>query len=209
MADRSAVPLTFDPRDYPATPYPGVRPGFDFVQHHGVGHTRTDEWRVDGRRPLLAYGSNACPGKIEWLRTELGLPGPVIVRQVRCVGLAAVWAAGFRLGDDQRPATLAAAPGVVEDHALWLATDEQLAVLDICEGHGVRYRRVQLHTGDIRSADGAVVAVPLAYVGLAQIRMPLLVDGHPVRCADVDQATARTLVGTPATSDGLAVTDVG
>lgn len=209
MADRAAVPLTFDPLDYPADPYPGARPAFDFVQHEGVGHAYTGPPDDLPRVALLAYGSNACPAKIEWLRTALGLPGPVVVRRAVTTGLAAVWAAGLRVVDDQRPATLCARPGTLERHAVWFATAEQLAVLDAGEGRGTRYRLVRLHTGDVRLADGTPVPGPLAYVGLAPARLPLLVDGHPVRCADVGQDRARGLVGHPAASDGLDVTDVG
>ncbi|MFB9924805.1 gamma-glutamylcyclotransferase, partial [Amycolatopsis halotolerans] len=42
----------------------------------GAGHaldTAPPGWR--SRTPVLAYGSNACPSKITWLRTELGLTG--------------------------------------------------------------------------------------------------------------------------------------
>jgi hypothetical protein len=118
-----------------------------------------------------------------------------------------VWSAGRRVVDDQRPATLAAAPGVVEQHAVWLATEDQLQVLDRCEGRGVRYRLVRLHTGTVELEDGTRVPDPLAYVGLAAIRRPLLVDGKPVRCADVTQAAAMNLHGSPAGDDGLDVTE--
>ncbi len=157
---------------------------------------------------MLSYGSNGCPSKIGWLRAELGLPGAVIVLRVRCTGLAAVWAAGFRVVDDQRPATLTAAPGNVETHVVWLATDAQLRVLDRCEGRGERYRLVRVHSGRVELEDGTRVNGPLAYVGLAPARHPLLVGGAPVRCADVSQAEATRLRGTAATGDGLDVTDV-
>ncbi|WP_375487475.1 gamma-glutamylcyclotransferase [uncultured Jatrophihabitans sp.] len=156
-----------------------------------------------GRHPVLAYGSNACPSKITWLRTALGLTGPVVVLRVRTEGLAAVWASGLRVVDDQRPATLCAAPGVVEQHALWLATDDQLAVLDVCEGRGVRYDLALVRTGRFVLDDGSAVPDPLAYVGRSPARHPLLVDGAPVRCAEVAQDVARQLIGEPAAGDGL------
>jgi hypothetical protein len=222
-----AVPLVAA-GDYPALPYPGARPDFSYVEidgsclrvhpaEHGwaVGARPLDDWlRAHGAAPqadrnaLLAYGSNACPSKIEWLRAELGLRGPVVVLRARCTGLAAVWAAGRRVVDDQRPATLCAAPGVAEDHVVWLATADQLAVLDRCEGRGVRYRLGALHTGRVELDEGTRLAEPLAYVGLAPQRLPLLVDGRPVRCADTTQAQAMALAGVPATTDGLDVTEI-
>jgi gamma-glutamylcyclotransferase (GGCT)/AIG2-like uncharacterized protein YtfP len=44
---------------------------------------------------------------------------------------------------------------------------------------------------------------PWVYVGHAETRRPLLVDGAPVRCADVPQEVARTLSGETAATDGL------
>ncbi len=172
-----------------------------------------------GRLPVLSYGSNQCPSKITWMRRELGLTGPVVVLRAATRDVAAVWAAGFRQRDGQRPAVLAAAPGVEERHALWLATPEQVAVLDRCEGRGERYRLARLGpattagsatagTGTVRTEDGAVIERPWCYLGRAAMRRPLLVDGHPVRCADVDQHTAATLLGRPAGTDGLAAAEV-
>ncbi len=195
-----------------------------FVHEGGVGYRVDhdgDAWRVESgqtldewlaergapeitkRLPTLAYGSNACPSKITWLRENLGLRGPVVVLRVTCHGLAAVWAAGLRVVDDQRAATLAAAPGVTEDHSVWLATAEQVAVLDRCEGRGVRYDLVRLRTGRVVLETGDEVERPLAYVGHSELRMPLLVDGQLQRCVVVPQDRARALVGTAADSDGL------
>lgn len=150
---------------------------------------------------MLAYGSNACPSKITWLRSALGLTGPVVAARVRCVGLAAVWASGLRKVDDQRPATLTAAAGA-EYHFLWFVTPEQRAVLDVCEGRGTRYHLARLDSGVVE-LDGTVVEGVHAYVGASAVRYPLLVDGRPVRVADVPQAEAALLLGTPASGHGL------
>lgn len=186
------------------------------------------------RIPVLAYGSNRCPSKIGWLRTELGLTGAVAVLRVRVHDVAAVWAAGIRMRDDQRPATLAASPGTVEEHVVWLASPEQLAVLDVCESRGVRYRLVRLHSGVVEVPGRMALPDVWTYVGTKSpdkspdksastespstgrwngvaprdSRLPLLVDGAPVRCADVPQAAARALVGRAGTTDGLSVSTV-
>jgi gamma-glutamylcyclotransferase (GGCT)/AIG2-like uncharacterized protein YtfP len=145
------------------------------------------------------------------LRDTLGLTGPVVMLRACCRGLAAVWAAGLRTVDDQRPATLAAVPDAEEKHAIWLATPDQVRVLDRCEGRGSRYRLAYVTTGEVRLEDGTLVDRPLAYVAAEgdgdarTVRYPLLVDGRPVRCADVPQSSAAALVGTPAAGDGLAL----
>ncbi|GAB2935514.1 gamma-glutamylcyclotransferase [Rhodococcus aerolatus] len=152
--------------------------------------------------PVLAYGSNRCPSKITWLRRALGLAGPVHVLAARTTGLAAVWAWGFRERDGSRPATLAARPGHVETHAVWWASPEQLTVLDVCEGRGVRYERHALPPGLVDTTELGPLE-PLVYLGFSPDRMPLLVGGDTVLVAEVDQARARTLTGDPAPDDGL------
>jgi gamma-glutamylcyclotransferase (GGCT)/AIG2-like uncharacterized protein YtfP len=218
--------------EFPADPYPGGVPPASFVHLDEVSHRlRPGPWRVGeqaldrwlaergaapaaARIPVLAYGSNRCPSKITWLRRELGLGAdPVVVLRVRTTGLAAVWATGLRYRDGQRPAVLVATPGVREEHAVWLATPAQIEVLDRCEGRDDRFRLARLPTGDgisVRTEDGARLAEPWCYLGHGAIRRPLLVDGHPVRCAELPQALARELDGEPGPGDGLdAATVVG
>lgn len=191
--------------DFPADPYPGAWPERSFTALAAGGlRLGVGELHPDGV-PVLAYGSNRCPAKISWLRTELGLTGDVAVLGADTTDLAAVWASGFRLRDGARPATLTAWSGARERHAVWWATPDQLAVLDVCEARGVSYQRVRLHTGVVHTAEAGVL-VPLTYTGLGRQRMPLLVDGSLVRCADVRQVRARGLVGVPAADDGLRVT---
>ncbi|HEY4022994.1 MAG TPA: gamma-glutamylcyclotransferase family protein [Pseudonocardiaceae bacterium] len=198
----------FSDADYPADPYPGARPDVSFVHLDGHGSAlRSPRQALSTGIPVLAYGSNACPSKITWLRHELGLAGPVTVLRAHCTGLSAVWAAALRVRDGQRPATLAAAPGRRETHAVWLATPDQVEVLDRCEGRGERYRLARLRTGEIRTEDGVLLPDIYAYVGASEIRMPLLVDGAPVPCAEVAQADAIGLIGEPG-PDGLDATTV-
>ena len=218
--------------DFPADPYPGAVPPFSFVHLDELSQPLTVDdgggWRVDGveldlwlaglgapllaeRLPVLAYGSNRNPSKITWLRRELGLAGPVVVLRASTVGLAAVWASGTRARDGQRTSVLGAAPGTAERHALWWASPEQLAVLDRCEGRDDRHRLARLETGAVHldgPGDGVRVDAPWCYLGLSAIRRPLLVDGRPVRCADLGQDAALHLDGEPAPGDGLAATTV-
>jgi gamma-glutamylcyclotransferase (GGCT)/AIG2-like uncharacterized protein YtfP len=198
--------------DFPADPYPGAVPPGSYAHLDGVAHAvrpgrELDAWLTargappaEARIPVLAYGSNRCPSKITWLRQELGLgPDPVVVLRATTTGVAAVWAAGLRLRDGRRPVVLVAAPGVTEEHAIWLATPDQVAVLDRCEGRDDRHRLARLHTGEIRTEGGALIAAPWVYLGLSATRMPLLVGGRPVRCSELPPAAA----GEPGTGDGL------
>ena len=192
-----------------ATSWPLLPGGSTYRDWRLADGTSLDDWLASRgaaplaeRVPVLAYGSNACPSKISWLRTTHRLDGPVIVLRAECAGLAAVWAAGLRVRDGQRPATLAACPGVVETPAVWLATARQVAALDRCEGRGQRYQLTSLTTGRVRTEDGSTIDGVLAYTGHARERAPLLVDGRPVRCHDVPQSQAIALTGHPG-PDGL------
>ncbi|MBP2474947.1 gamma-glutamylcyclotransferase (GGCT)/AIG2-like uncharacterized protein YtfP [Crossiella equi] len=214
--------------DFPADPYPGAVPPTSYVHLDGVAlalrETSSgaelsdgqdlDDWLtlrgelpLAGRVPVLAYGSNRCPSKITWLRDHLGLAGAVVVLRVTCEDLAAVWATGLRARDGARPATLMHAPGVTEEHAVWLATPEQVAVLDVVEGRGLRYQLARVRSGRVRLGTGAVLEDVLSYVARAPEREPLVVDGRPVRCVDLAQADARELAGEPGTT-GLDATEV-
>ncbi|MET0233325.1 MAG: gamma-glutamylcyclotransferase [Kibdelosporangium sp.] len=218
---------TFEDTAYPAAPYPGPRPPTSYVQLDGKGWELAPSWQVTAtgddldewlaargapplaeRVPVLTYGSNANPSKITWLRENLGLNGPVVVLRAECTGLAAVWAAGLRVVDTQRPVTLTAMPGVTETHAVWMADPAQVRVLDVCEGRGDRYQLSRLRSGTIRLADGTIWDELLAYTGKAEIRRPLLVSGAPVRCVELGQAAAQELVGTPSPGLGLDVSAV-
>jgi hypothetical protein len=210
----------FSDADYPASPYPGAVPAESFVHVPGGGVygdpdtvlASLDDVPMAGRIPVLAYGSNRNPSKIGWLRSELGLTGAVVVQRCVTRDVAAVWAAGFRVVDDQRPAVLAFLPGVLEEHSLWFATPAQVAVLDRCEGRAVgRYRLASLHhpvSGCASYSAHSHSRGVFAYLGAADVRRPLLVDGAMVRCAEVPQVEARELVGEPAASDGLDATTV-
>ena len=156
-----ACPIGTTVDGYAALPYPGRRPGHAYVQVDGrvlelvrrsdrswglVDRDGTlDDWLVSrgdaplhDRRPLLCYGSNACPSKLQDLRERHGLTGPVVMTPCTVSGLAAAWCAGLRLVDRSVPATLVAVEGS-EDHFLWWVAPEQWAALDRCEGKGERY----------------------------------------------------------------------
>lgn len=228
----------FTDSDYPETPYPGTRPDTSFVDIGQSGYevhpdntssgwnihgTDLDQWlREQGlaplkeRLPVLAYGSNVNPSKITWMRNELGLRDPAIVIYARCHGVAAVWSAGTRSRDGQRPAVLAQYEGY-EDHAVWFVTPAQRRVLDACEGRGQRYRLSWLYT-PIRLQNQVQLDAVLAYTARPETlgkniptelnRSPLLVSNHHIRCAELAQEQAAKLAGTPAITDGLTVDEV-
>lgn len=64
----------FTDEHFPADPYPGARPDCSFRHLDGRGYPVPEPLDLDGRISVLAYGSNACPSKITWLRAHLACP---------------------------------------------------------------------------------------------------------------------------------------
>jgi hypothetical protein len=200
--------------DYAASPYPGRRPRRAFVQADrqvlglsrrldrswGLAHPdlSLDDWLsergevgLQGRSPLLCYGSNACPGKLQQLRDRMRLPGVIVMTPCTLSGLAAAWCAGTRHLDGAVPATLVTARGS-EQHFLWWVTPEQWPVLDRCEGAGARYELVVLAAEHVHDDLGGPVGHARAYVGVGADRQPLADgQGRPLLVRNVDQASAR------------------
>jgi hypothetical protein len=215
--------------DFPADPYPGRRPDGSFLLVEGHVHrmwplpsaqsgwTTTDGMDVDallgslgepglrGRVPVLAYGSNANPAKLEGLRI-----GPVVALQVITTGLAAVWCTDPRR-DGQIPATLVSAPGMVETHHALLCTRAQMARFDRVEGRAAGiYALGRLRAGTVTTEVGQRMDDVLAYVG-GWGRQPLVgPTGEPLHLTAVSQAEAARwaarrpgVCSTPAVIDSL------
>jgi hypothetical protein len=199
---------------FAALPYPGRRPDHAYVQadgrvleltrrtDHCWGLARRDgtldgwltgrgEAALPDRQPLLAYGSNACPGKLQDLRDRHGLTGPVVMTPCTLLDLAAAWCAGERLVDRSVPATLVAAAGR-EHHFLWWVAPEQWPALDRCEGRGERYDLVPVPAGPVLDDLGREVPDVRAYVGRSRQRKPMLdAHGHPLLVRRLGQHAAR------------------
>ena len=199
---------------FASLPYPGRRPGHAYAQADGRvlelvrrpdrrwgladRDCTVDGWLTGhgvtvlaGRLPLLCYGSNACPSKLQDLRDRCGLTGPVVMTPCTVRGLAAAWCAGERLVDRSVPATLVAARGR-EAHFLWWVAPEQWSALDRCEGRGDRYDLVRVPARQVRDDLGFEVPDVRAYVGRSRERQPMLdARGRPLLVRRLDQGGAR------------------
>jgi hypothetical protein len=218
-SDLAAVPSWDDAlatcvAGYGDLPYPGRRPPHGFVQVDGRvlalrrrpdrvwaladGDVGLDGWltgrgaaALAGRVPLLCYGSNACPSKLQDLRDRAGLTGPVVLTPCAVSGLAAAWCAGERVVDRAVPATLVPADGT-EHHFLMAVAPEQWPALDHCEGRGTRYDLVTVGEGCVRDDLGRPVPDARAYVGIAPTRQPMAdAAGRPLLVRHLDQRGAR------------------
>lgn len=166
MEDRTlkALGLAEAPREHPLL-YPGAWPA-DSGLLDGDRLLPLDRLVHEDRVPVLAIGSNACPGQLRHKMSGSGITSPVPMVRARVTGVdTGVSAHVSRMG--YVSASPVTAPDAVRDlFVLWLDAG-QLAVIDASEGvplpHG-NYRRAWLPAPEVRLelADGT--RLPGAYV---------------------------------------------
>ncbi|MET9972461.1 hypothetical protein ABZZ80_42945, partial [Streptomyces sp. NPDC006356] len=122
----------------------------------------------DDRVPVLAVGSNACPGQLRHKMDAFGITSPIPMVKVRVTGIdIGVSAHVSRLG--YVSASPFEAPGRVRELFITWLDAEQLEVIDASEGVPVpygNYDRVWLPATDVRIdlADGGTLPGTFVYV---------------------------------------------
>lgn len=168
MADRTleALGLGLAPRDHPLL-YPGTWPA-DSGLLDGERFLSLDRLTHTDRAPVLAIGSNACPGQLRHKMAESGIVSPIPMVRARVTGVEiGVSAHVSRLG--YVSASPVHSPGTVRElFVLWL-DPEQLAVIDASEGVPLplgNYRRAWLPSPEVRVdlADGTTLPGVFSYV---------------------------------------------
>ncbi|WP_383406326.1 hypothetical protein [Streptomyces sp. NPDC056479] len=168
MDDRSleTLGLADAPRDHPLL-YPGAWPA-DSGLLDGDSLLPLDRLVHDDRAPVLAVGSNACPGQLRRKMDAFGIVSPLPMVKARVTGIeVGVSAHVSRLG--YVSASPFHAPGHLRElFVIWL-DDEQLAVIDASEGvprPDGNYGRAWLPASDVRIelADGTTLPGAFSYV---------------------------------------------
>lgn len=176
-------------------PYPGQRPECSWRLIGDVVHRVIpvgDGWSdavtgedidLSGRTFILAYGSNATPGKL------LGIDA--VMLQSEITDAQAVWSRGRRRRDGSVVSTIADVPGHVEACPVLAVAPDDLWTVDSWEMPA--YQRVDFW-GRCTLENGIAVT-PEVYVG-GQNRKPLIMNGGYVRLhhfghAYVDQKVSR------------------
>ncbi|CAM5260300.1 hypothetical protein [Streptomyces aurantiogriseus] len=170
-----ALGLADAPREHPLT-YPGAWPA-DSGLLDGNRLLPLDRLTFPDRTPLLAIGSNACPGQLRHKMAEFGITSPIPMVRTRVTGIdIGVSAHVSRMG--YISASPVDAPGVTRElFVIWLDA-EQLAVIDASEGvplpHG-NYTRALLPADEVRIEleNGEMLPGAFAYVN----RRGVLHDG--------------------------------
>ncbi|MEU9560174.1 hypothetical protein [Streptomyces fumanus] len=180
MTDRTlaALGLAEAPREHPLR-YPGAWPRESGLLD-GDRLLPLEVLVHPDRTPVVAIGSNGCPGQLRHKMAEFGIASPVPMVKAEVTGLdIGVSAHVSRMG--YVSASPVAAPGTVRElFVLWLDA-EQLAVIDASEGVPLpagNYRRAWLPAPEARIglADGTVLPGAYAYVN----RHGVLRDGTGV-----------------------------
>ncbi|MEU1852160.1 hypothetical protein ABZ499_23525 [Streptomyces sp. NPDC019990] len=167
-ADRTlrALGLAEAPREHPLR-YPGAWPAGSGLLD-GDRFLPLDRPAYEDRTPVLAIGSNACPGQLRHKMLDFGIMSPLPMVKARVTGVdAGVSAHVSRMG--YVSASPVSAPDTVRElFVIWL-DDEQLAVIDASEGAqmpGGNFDRAWLPAPDVRIglADGTRLPGAYAYV---------------------------------------------
>ncbi|WP_369387578.1 hypothetical protein AB5J72_08145 [Streptomyces sp. CG1] len=148
------------PRDHPLT-YPGAWPAESGLLH-GDRMLPLERLVYDDRVPVLAVGSNACPGQLRYKMTESGIDSPLPMVRSRVSGLdVGVSAHVSRFG--YVSASPVKAPRVSSElFVLWLDR-RQLEVIDASEPN---FWRAWLPAPQVRIElpDGSALTGSYAYV---------------------------------------------
>jgi hypothetical protein len=134
---------------------------------------------VEGRRALLAYGSNASPEALTRKLAHLE-PRPIPVLRVSLGGWDVVYSAHVtRYGSV--PAAVVPSPGTVANVHLVFPDDEQLAAIAATEGQNYRLEQLADFTAEYEIGGEGPVEID-AFIG---VHGPLLVDGSPIALAAI------------------------
>jgi hypothetical protein len=168
MEDRTleALGLAEAPREHPLL-YPGAWPEESGLLD-GDRLLPLDRLVYEDRAPVLAVGSNACPGQLRHKMAEFGITAAIPMVKAHVTGLGiGVSAHVSRMG--YVSASPFHAPATARELFLTWLDAEQLAVIDASEGaalpHG-NYGRAWLAAPEVRIelADGTALPGAFAYV---------------------------------------------
>jgi hypothetical protein len=165
-ADHSleALGLALAPRDHPLL-YPGAWPAQSGLLD-GDRFLPLDRLVHEDRVPVLAVGSNACPGQLRHKMVESKITSPIPMVRARVTGIdVGVSAHVSRLG--YVSASPFDAPCTVRELFLTWLDAAQLAVIDTSEGVPLRYgnfRRAWLQVPQVRIELEDGTQLPGAYI---------------------------------------------
>jgi hypothetical protein len=166
MATLEELGLAGVPREHPLT-YPGAWPAGSGLLN-GDRLLPLERLVYEDRVPVLAIGSNACPGQLRHKMREFGIDSPVPMVRTRVSGVGVGVSAHVSRFGYVSASPVASPRGPSELFVIWL-DDRQLAVIDASEGVPLpagNFGRAWLPAPDVRIElpDGSVLPGAYAYV---------------------------------------------
>ncbi|MEU3983571.1 hypothetical protein AB0F77_26395 [Streptomyces sp. NPDC026672] len=156
-----ALGVHLAPREWPLL-YPGVWPAESGVLDGGrlLPFDASDGALLAGRTPVLAVGSNACPGQLRHKMAESGIGSPVPLVRCRVTGLGVGVSAHVSVMG-YVSASPFHAPGAVRELFVTWFDARQLAVIDASE---TAYDRAWVPGPEVRVEPEAGEPLPGAFV---------------------------------------------
>jgi hypothetical protein len=163
-----------------ALAYPYDPPAGSFVQLGAETLTvPPQEVDIDGRRALLAYGSNASPEALTRKLANLE-PRPIAVLRVSLSGWDVVYSAHVtRYGSV--PAAVVPSPGTAASVHLVFPDEEQFKAIAATEGRNYRLEQLADFTAEYEIGGEGPVEID-AFIS---VHGPVLLDGSPVALAAI------------------------
>jgi len=161
----TALGLAEAPRDHPLA-YPGVWPEESGLLDGDRLLPLEPPFSFPGRTPVLAVGSNACPGQLRHKMVEFGIDGTIPMVRASVTGIAVGVSAHVSLMG-YVSASAFRAPGTVGELFLTWLDAAQLAVVDASEGVTAptgAYDRAWLPSSDVRVELESGQVLPGAHV---------------------------------------------
>lgn len=190
-----ALGLAVAPRDHPLR-YPGAWPARSGLLD-GDRFLPLDRLVHEERVPVVAVGSNACPGQLRHKMVESGIASPLPMVRARVTGIdVGVSAHVSRLG--YVSASPVEAPGTVRELFLTWLDAGQLAMIDASEGVPLRYgnfRRAWLQEPQVRIELEDGTRLPGAYIYVNRRGVLRNGSGTPRRPVAQRALLAELLVG--------------
>jgi hypothetical protein len=148
-----------------ALTYPYAAPERSYLYREGRAEELPEEFDLDGRRPLIAYGANAAPEALALKLAALpGEPLPVVRSQLR--GFDVVYSAHVS-PYGAVPATLLESPGTIAPVFVVHPTEEQRALLAATE---LNYDLVRIGDAQAYRSKHGCLEIDGSAVALAAIR---------------------------------------
>lgn len=199
-------PATNYPSPYSAPlEYPGKRPHFSYLYWNGYIYPISSDLKyleikidkktkslnefinnkkltpIENRYAILAYGSNACPGQLDYKFNKIE-DNSIIVLKGKLINIDVVFSPRIA-SYGSIPATIKISEGTIAECWVNLLTEEQLKFMDISESRDSWYDLVEIKKNYFEISNNNSIMNLYAYIDKNGV---LAIDKNPVRLSEVN-----------------------